>query len=447
MAKNFNFSYVLFAVFLAVFLSPPLFADPPLPVEAVTADPEAFPRPLRGKASGIPERLAKGAADIAMPSLLEGLDRLASQRYIERYTTRSGKLWLNGIMANAQPYLAFIRREIDVRNLPAELLYVPVIESGFVSNAKSSSGAAGLWQFMRNSMGPFDMKITDWMDERMDFWKATIGALEKLQENYRALGDWALALAAYNMGLGGVQRVIKRTGAKDYWKLSEQNHLKTETAVYMPKLLAVSHILTHPRQFGLPVLWTKDVQWTRIRVGKTVDLRLVAEYAGVDEKVLINANRELFYTVTPPDENYYLKVRAEDADKIAAILERSDTIMIKYYMYTVKSGDTLSALARYYGVTVAQIMEHNNGVQPKTLKIGKRIVIPAFKDVAPYQGVIADDPPPADFTGVHVVQQGETLWSIARAYGIRPETLAMINNMDLQNTLSIGRALKAPIKE
>ncbi|MDR2447404.1 MAG: LysM peptidoglycan-binding domain-containing protein [Treponema sp.] len=444
MAKDFNVSLMAFVIFLvALPLPQPLLADSPPVAET---EPAAFPRPLREKPAVIPERLLKGA-NAVMPSMIYGLDKLSTQYYIERYTTRSGRLWLNNTMANAQPYLAFIRREIDARNLPAELLYVPVIESGFVINAKSSSGAVGLWQFMRNSMGPFDMKITDWMDERMDFWKATIGALEKLQENHHVLGDWALALAAYNMGLGGVQRVIKQAGVKDYWKLSEQKHLKTETAVYMPKLLAVSHILTHPRQFGLPVIWTKDPQWMRIKADKPVDLRLVAEYADVDEKVLINANRELFYTVTPPDENYYLKVRAEDANKIAVTLARSDVIMIKYHIYTVKSGDTLSTLAKYYGVTVAQIMEHNHGVQPKTLKIGMRLVIPAFKDVPPYQGVIANEPLPAAFTGVHVVRQGETLWSIARIYGIRPETLAIINNMDLQDTLSIGRALKAPIKE
>jgi membrane-bound lytic murein transglycosylase D len=434
------------AVFLAALLGSPLFADQPPPAEEAPLEPQAFPRPLRGKTAVIPERLSRGA-DVAMPSLIEGLDKPSTQAYIDRYATRSGRLWLDSVMANAQPYLAFIRKEIDARNLPVELLYVPVIESGFVSDAKSSSGAVGLWQFMRNSMGPFDMKITEWMDERMDFWKATIGALEKLSENHRALGDWALALAAYNMGLGGLQRVVKQTGVKDYWKLSERNHLKMETSAYMPKLLAVSHILTHPRQYGLPVLWIKDVQWTRIKAGKTVDLRLVAEYAGVDEKVLINANRELFYTVTPPDKNYLLKVRVEDADKIAATLERSDVVMIKYYMYTVKSGDTLSALARHYGVTVAQIMEHNNGARPNALQIGARLVIPAFKDVAPYQGAPANDPPPSDFTGAHVVRQGETLWSIAQAYGIRPETLAMINNMNLQDTLSVGRTLKAPIKE
>ncbi|MDR1073238.1 MAG: transglycosylase SLT domain-containing protein, partial [Treponema sp.] len=171
----------LLAVFLAaLFLPPPLFAeDPPLPAEAAEAvyaaamDPQMFPRPLRGKPSVMPERLVKDSADLTTPSLIGGLEKPATQSYIARYTTRSGKLWLNGIMANAQPYLAFIRREIETQNLPMELLYLPVIESGFVNKAKSSAGAVGLWQFMRNSMGPFDMKITDWMDERMDFWKST----------------------------------------------------------------------------------------------------------------------------------------------------------------------------------------------------------------------------------------------------------------------------------
>ncbi|MDR2793009.1 MAG: LysM peptidoglycan-binding domain-containing protein [Treponema sp.] len=460
------------AAFIGFFtaVQPLLWADPPPSIEAAesaaaaaaasaaaaaasaaaAAEQAVFSRPVRRKTAPILERLGNGG-DIAgaeIPSQIGGHDNPSTRRYIEQYTTKSGKLWLNNIMTNAEPYLAFIRREIDMRNLPAELLYVPVVESGFVSNAKSSAGATGLWQFMRNSMLPFDMNATDWMDERMDFWKSTVGALEKLQENYRALGDWALALAAYNMGLGGMQRIIRQAGGiKDYWELSEKNYFKAETSAYMPKLLAVSHILTHPRQFGLPVLWVKDPQWIRINVGRTVDLRVVAEHAGIDEQILINANQELFYTVTPPDANYYLKVRAEDADKVAAVLERNDIILIKYHIYTVKSGDTLSALARHYGVTVTHIMEHNKGVQPQTLQIGKRLIIPAYKDVGPYPGAVMNAPLPTDFTGTHTVRQGETLWSIARSYNVRPEALAMINNMNLQDTLSIGRALKVPIKE
>jgi membrane-bound lytic murein transglycosylase D len=418
--------------------------------DAAPPEQPAFARPVRSAAAVIPGRLDNGvdSAGAAIPSQIGGLDKPSTQSYLERYTTKSGKLWLNSIMTNAEPYMAFIRREIDARNLPHELLYVPVIESGFVSNAKSSAGAAGLWQFMRNSMGPFDMRITEWMDERMDFWKSTIGALEKLQENYRSLGDWALALAAYNMGLGGIQAVIRRSGGiADYWELSEKNYLRTETAVYMPKLLAVSHILTHPRQFGLPVLWTTDPQWTRVKAGKIVDLRVIAEHAGIDAEALLNAHKELFYTVTPPDADYYLKVRAEDADKVAAVLERDDITLIKYHVYTVKSGDTLSALARHYGVTVAHITEYNRGVRPNTLQIGTRLIIPAFKNVGPYQGAAANEPPPANFTGTHVVEKGETLWAIARAYNVRPETLAQVNNMNLQDTLSIGRTLNVPIKE
>jgi membrane-bound lytic murein transglycosylase D len=298
---------------------------------------------------------------------------------------------------------------------------------------------------MQNSISPIDKKITDWVDERMDFWKSTIGALEKFQENYKMLGDWPLALAAYNMGLGGVNNVIKKTGVRDYWTLSKKGYLKTETTVYMPKLLAVSYILSHPRQFGMNALWPDDPQWTRIKVGRTVDLEMLASAAGVDASLLKKANQELFFIVTPPDANYYLKVRSADAEKISAVLERTDISLVKYYSYEVKSGDTLSSLAQHYGVSVGQIQRLNPGVQPKTLKVGKRLIIPAFRDVGPHQAVkkSADS---GTFDGSHLVKKGESLWSIALIYNVDPHSLAETNNMGLNDTLREGKSLKVPIR-
>jgi membrane-bound lytic murein transglycosylase D len=437
----------LWALILLPFV--PLSAETSVPAETEevpTLKADDFPRPLRQTPSPLPESLVKGEEPL-LPPAIPGLERELTQHYITRYTTRGGLEWLAGIMKNAEPYLAFIRGEIERRKLPPELLYVPVIESGFVSGARSVSGAAGMWQFMRNSIAPFDMRITDWMDERLDFWKSTMGALGKLEENYRALGDWSLALAAYNMGLGGVNNVIKKAGVRDYWVLSEKNFFKVETSHYIPKLLAVSFILSNPRRFGLQPLWYDDPEWTRVKVGRTVDLGLLASAADVDAALLRNANRELFYTVTPPDANYFLKIRAVDAEKISAALARDDTPLIKYHFYIVKSGDTLSALAQHYGVSVEQIQQSNPGVQPKTLKIGKQLIIPAFKDVGPYEGVKkpASAPlPTGPFDGTHLVKKGETLWAIALAYKVAPEALANANGMGLNDTLSIGRVLKVP---
>jgi membrane-bound lytic murein transglycosylase D len=370
-----------------------------------------------------------------------GLDKELTRHYIAQYSSPGGIAWLNGIIRRGSPYIPFIREEIAKRGLPPELLYLPVIESGYNPRAISRSGAAGLWQFMKNSMAPFDMTVTNWMDERMDFWKSTQGALSKLEENYRHFGDWALALAAYNTGLGGVNRVVKRTGTGDYWTLCEKKELRTETIHYVPKLIAAAHILSNPRRFGVD-LWPQAPEWTRISPGRMADLSLLEELAGIDRGLLEKANPELRHQVTPPDSGYQLKVPAESAPAIRALLERRDLKLINHYIYTIRSGDTLSALAQHYGVTADLIQDANPGLRPQFLKIGQEIRIPAFKEAAPYQR--AKSGGALSFTGTHLVKRGETLWSIALAYEVDPEDLAEVNGMALNDTLREGRTLKTP---
>ncbi|MDR1949706.1 MAG: transglycosylase SLT domain-containing protein, partial [Spirochaetaceae bacterium] len=342
-----------------------------------------------------PQRIIPGEADPRFrspplraelrPLTIPGLEQALTQSYIRRYSAPGGLAWLQSVMRQGGPYLAFIRREIEERNLPPELLYLPVIESGFLSTGTSRSGARGIWQFMRNSIAPFDMSVTEWMDERLDFWKSTQAALRKLEENYRFLGDWPLALAAYNAGYGGITRITRQSGIGDYWTLSEKKLLKTETIHYVPKLLAVAHILSNPRYYGLDLPWPEDPRWTRVKVGKMIDLDILAREAGLDAGELKRFNRELLYNVTPPDPEYQLKVRDIHAGAVAEVLERTDLTLINYYLYTIKYGDTLSALARHYGVSVEQISAANSGLKARYLKIGERIRIPALITTDPYR--------------------------------------------------------------
>ncbi|MFP3088840.1 LysM peptidoglycan-binding domain-containing protein [Treponema sp. TIM-1] len=382
--------------------------------------------------------------DEVLPSI-PGLERELTQYYIRQYSSPRGIEWLNSIMTQGGPYLAFIRGEIARRGLPPELIYLPVIESGYQASARSRAGAAGLWQFMQNSMAPFDMRITDLLDERLDFWKSTIGALRKLEENYRYFNDWALALAAYNAGLGAIRRVTAQTGITDYWLLAERKQLKTETIQYLPKLLAVSYILSNPRRFGMAPLWVEDPHWTKVTVGRTVDLELLAAQAGVDPAELKWANRELLHRITPSDPNYELKVPASYAGAIAEVLARKDLTLIKYYVYVIKSGDTLSALAQYYDISVDQILSFNPGIQERFLKIGAKLLIPAFKEIEPYKKQPSGPSSPV-FSGNHLVKRGETLWSLALAYNVDPEVLAEANGMSLNDILREGRMLKTPIR-
>ncbi|MDR2102294.1 MAG: LysM peptidoglycan-binding domain-containing protein [Treponema sp.] len=404
------------------------------------------PRPLRKNPYQRPPRLLPhGAAeDFPPPSgAIRGLDAALTRHYINQYSTPGGIAWLEAILNRAGPYMAFIRKELEARNLPAELIYLPVIESGYLATATSKSGAAGLWQFMKNSIAPFDMRVSDWADERMDFWKSTVGALRKLEENYTYFEDWPLALAAYNAGMGAMRTLVRQTGIKDYWVLSEKKLLKTETQHYVPKLLAVAYITSRPRRFGLSASWPEDPEWTRIRLGRTVDLDLLAKEAGINGEELKRANRELAYNVTPPDPSYHLKVPGRYAAAVQEVLERKDLTLIKYYFHTIRSGDTLSVLARHYGVSVEQITGANPGVRAQYLQIGARLIIPAIKEVEPYRKAETASPV---FEGNYLVKRGETLWSIALAYNVDPEILAEANGMGLNDTLREGRSLKTPIR-
>jgi len=379
---------------------------------------------------------------------LEALEQELTQYYIRQYTTPGGLAFLSTVLKRGSVYIPFIQEEIYKRELPPELLYLPVIESNYLASARSRSGAMGLWQFMMNSIAPFNIRVNDMVDERRDFIKSTRAALQKLDENYRHMKDWPLALAAYNAGLGGVSRTMQRTGIRDYWLLCEKKELRSETIHYVPKLLATAWVLSQPRRFNID-FWPEDPHWQLLPVGRQVSLEIIAAEAGIDSELLRMGNMELLYGLTPTESSYRLKVPAGDLPRVAAVLEREDLKLIRHYRYVIKYGDTLSALARHYGVTLRLIEQHNPGITNRYLKIGETIIIPALRDITPYQGRAAAAAGSGDplFGGIHLVKKGETLWSLGLAYSIDPERLAHANGMELNQILPEGKVLKVPIIE
>jgi membrane-bound lytic murein transglycosylase D len=378
----------------------------------------------------------------------EALNQPLTLYYIERYSNSGGISWINSIITNASLYLPFVKEEVAKRGLPPELAYLPFIESGYLSTARSKSGATGLWQFMMNSIAPFNIKVNDLIDERRDFRKSTAAALQKLEENYRALGDWPLALAAYNAGFGAVSRTVKRTNTGDYWLLCDKKELKQETIHYVPKFLAVAYILSRPRQFGVDY-WPETTEWTTIKPEKQVSLDIIARETGIDRNLLYRLNTELLHGISPADKNYELKIPGGQTETIAELLTREDTNLLRYYRYQIRYGDTLSALSRHYSVSIAMIEQYNPGIASRHLKIGETVIIPAFKETTPYTGGTAQvqNQGGSSFSGTHLVAKGDTLWSLAIQYQVDPQVLAQENNMDLNQMLSIGKVLKVPIIE
>jgi len=377
----------------------------------------------------------------------ESLEQPLTQRYIEQFSSPHGIAVLNAALERGSVYLPFIKEEIARRNMPPELIYLPVIESGFVITARSKSGAVGLWQFMLNSISPYNIKVTDLIDERRDFEKSTIAALRKLEENYRTLGSWELALAAYNSGLGAVSKTVKKTGKNDYWELVKKGELKKETQHYVPKLIATIYIISNPRKYGINV-WQEKLDWTAIALKRQVSVDILANETGVSKEILHSLNAELLHGISPNDLNYRLKVPTSHLEKITDALESEDLKLLRYYYHVVRNGDTIWSMSRNYGASVNIIEQHNPGISNRFLKIGETVIIPALGNASPPpQNTPVKANIPSNFTGSHVVQKGETFWSLGRKYGVDPEVLAEANGLRISDILREGRTIRVPIIE
>ncbi len=366
-------------------------------------------------------------------------------KFRDRYLTPNGLQYLQTIMQRSAPYRNFIINELRKENLPIELLFLPVIESGYSTRAVSRSGAVGIWQFMRNSIGGYNIHINEWSDERRDPWKSSVAAIKKLRWNYDYYKDWYLALAAYNCGVGGLNKAIKRAKSRNYWYLAEHGYLKRETALYVAKFLAISQILRQSEKYGIDWGLADDIDSTEtVKLDRSVDLVLLSDELGLDKDSVRALNPSLYYNITPPDIKYDLRLPVGNKDAVQKLL-KSNKILIRHYRYTVKSGDTLYALARHYGVNVKSILNYNPGVSARTLQIGKKLLIPALKSVSSYQG--RKKTSNAKFKAVYKVKKGDTLWSIALKYNIPVEILAEKNGLTVNSILSLGKGLKVPIQD
>jgi len=382
----------------------------------------------------------------------KALEQELTKYFIAQYTNAHGVATLNAIMERASIYLPFIKEEVARRGLPPELAYLPIIESGFQITARSKSGAMGLWQFMMNSISPYNIRVTDLVDERRDFVKSTHGALQKLENEYRQLGCWELTLAAYNSGFNGVTRTIQRTGRNDYWELSRRKELRAETINFVPKLIAASYVVSNARKYGINV-WHDNFEWTAIPLQRQVSIDMLADETGLDRHLLRRLNAELLHGISPADSNYRLKVPLANLEQITEVLERDDLKLIRYHYHVVRHGDTLWSMSTHYGTSVNMIEQHNPGLSNRFLRIGETIIIPAFPGVSASAGTgtaAASQPRPAaaqNTRGTHIVQKGETFWSLGRRYGIDPQALAEANGMLLNQILHEGRTIRVPIIE
>ena len=262
-------------------------------------------------------------------------------------------------------------------NLPMDLIFLSLVESGFSTRAVSRAKAVGPWQFIKGTAKAYDLRVDKWIDERRDPLKSTIAAARYLRDLYQLFGSWPLAMAAYNAGEGKVGRALVRAQTDDFWDLTDTKFLKRETKEYVPRFLAAALIARDPASFGLAIPSHSPVEYEEVLVTHPIHLRTAAQAAGVSYGELKELNPELKKDLTPPDPAYHLKVPAGRKDAFLANLGTYQAWKrVHAVRYKIRRGDTLPLLASRHRTTVAAILEANAMGKSEKPKPGDWLLIP-----------------------------------------------------------------------
>ena len=358
-------------------------------------------------------------------------------RQIRFYTTtarKSMETWLS----RAATYTPMIRGILEEESVPLDLSYLPMIESGYNPFAYSRARANGMWQFIASTGKAFNLRIDDWVDERRDPEKSTRAAAQYLKNLHGRLGDWKLALASYNWGRLNVEKAMRKAGSRNFWKL----RVPRETRSYVPSFMAVVIIARSPETFGFNNVTPGDPwHFDPISIKSPVSLRVAAKCAGTSEKIMKGLNPELKWGVTPPKKRFVLRLppgTRERFEKRFAALSPKEKL--PWYPYRVKRGDNLSSIASRNGIS-SKMLAKVNGLKSRKsrnrLKIGQRLLIP-LKSVAQ-----ASSPPRKVRRGKtkYTVRRGDTLYGIARLYGVTVNQLRAWNDVPSARRLRPGKRL------
>jgi membrane-bound lytic murein transglycosylase D len=373
-------------------------------------------------------------------------------KYVKQFS-REDSQYRRG-MERAIEYLPMMQQIFTAENLPTELTYIPLIESNFRVDAVSPAGAVGLWQFVRSTAKIYGLKVDKWVDERRDPEKSTIAAAKYLTDLYEMLGDWDLALAGYYMGEYRVHKAIGLHRTRDLTTLANKKTFGWGAKQYVSRIKAAILMATHPEDYGLPTS-TQSLSYDTIQVAKGKHIKDIAKSLGVSSQTLLALNPELKTSTIPSGKgNYSLRVpvgtgsgliaeemtsqqekKSTPARSASTVTQKKSTsISGDYLVHKVGRGETLSRIAKQYGVEAEALQEFNNISNVRSLQIGQKIKIP-----------ISDKGGPEVIT--HIVRKGETLELIAKHYKVSVATLKTSNNIKNVRRLQIGQELKVPLSK
>ena len=374
------------------------------------------------------------------------------ERWIEFFTTGAGRTRFRIYLERSGAFEEMIRQRLRDAEMPEDLLYLAMIESGMNPNAYSRAHAVGLWQFIKGTGRRYDLEIGYWLDERRDPFKATDAAVAHLGDLYEEFGSWYLAAAAYNAGAGRVSRGIKKTGSTDFWDLADARVLRSETRNYVPKLIAATTIANNPEKYGfVDIERVPPLEFDVVQIPDATSFDVLAEAAGTSEDEIRRLNPQYPRRVTPPDGAAEVRVpKGQSTTFVTAYAQVPPSERVTWLEHVVTRGQTLSHIASRYGVSVTAIRATNNNVNPKRLQIGQKLIIPRSGRATTRVASSTPAPAPApatlaaDGSKTVTVRRGDSLWTIARAHGVSTGELMTMNNLNSSvihpgDRLTVGR--------
>jgi membrane-bound lytic murein transglycosylase D len=359
------------------------------------------------------------------------------------YFQTSARKFTEQTLARSSMYVPIMEKILQEEGLPHDLVYLPFIESGYKDRAYSWAHAAGFWQFISSTGRMWGLKRNWWYDERYDFEKATRAAAKYLKSLYEEFGDWRLALTAYNGGAGNVNKMkrSKQNKGKDYWDWKIRN---SQMRNFVPKYMAATIIAKDPERYGFTRHAPQPLTWELVTIDRAIYLKDIAAASGVSVKKIKELNPAVLRDYTPPDmKDFKLRLPIGKSGMfLASYDDMKSPKETSWVKHRISRGETVSTIARKYGVSQSAIIQANNMHRPYRIIAGKTLMVPVPLDRSSgYANVNRT----YDLTGqYYIVRPGDNLSNIASAFGTTPEKIASYNNLTSKNRINVGQKLSIP---
>lgn len=364
------------------------------------------------------------------------------------------------MLERSKLYLHHVVEEVEKRGMPLDIALLPMIESAYNPGAYSHSHASGIWQFIPSTGKSYGLEQTWWYDGRRDVLAATDAALNYLQYLHGLFGDWHLALAAYNWGEGAVARAITKNQAKGLPTDYESLNMPQETRNYVPKLMAIRHIIDNPRTYGLnlPQVANKPY-FASVDATRHMDLDKAAQLAGMSVADFVNLNPAYNKPVVAYKESRKILVPVDRVERFMDQLSTADAPLLSWQPYVTRYGDKLEKLAQRYQISPEKLREVNQLQGVRRLSAGRILLVPLPAGTKVSETAVAAAAPETPRVETeqetevvqlrpklreHRVVRGETLASIARRYGVSAKALQQSNHLR-RVALKPGQMLRLPV--